>query len=115
MDFKSEMREVIVNSDLAKHAEHGIAQLLIYPHPECLKIEDIQPARDKELNRNIDSALSSLLALIEKKLPKEYVDYEQCCVGGHNEHNCEKNITSRVEFETHNKLLSEIKQRMGIK
>ena len=39
--------------------------------------------------------------------PKKWCDYEQCCVAGHNEHNCERNIVSRAKFEEHNKCIDD--------
>lgn len=61
-----DIRGVIENSDLAKHAEHGIAQLFIYPHPKCLKVEDIKPQRDRELSKNIDTLIQEISALYKR-------------------------------------------------
>ena len=44
--------------------------------------------------------------LIKGKMPKQYTDYPQCCVGGHNELNCAQNIIAKTKFETHNKIIS---------
>ena len=82
-DFKSEMRE-----SLEVHFGEALKQLKIH---KIINIEN-----------KFNSALSSLLALIEKKFPDEREcsgkdnEYEQGCVSGFNQ------------------CLSEIKREMGI-
>jgi len=61
-----------------------------------------------DYEKRIAQARQSFYTLLMEELPKKYDDYEQCTLGGHNEHNCEKNIIRKAKFEEHNKVLSEV-------
>ena len=63
------MREIIKNSDLAKHAEHGIIELILLPHKQILKREEFYEQAQMELNKNIDQALIQIEEELLRKLP----------------------------------------------
>lgn len=50
---------------------------------------------------------TEILKKLSENGVKKYDDYPQCCVGGHNEHNCEDNIKAKVKFEEHNKTIDD--------
>src|SRR3990167_9687722 len=76
MTINEQMKEVLENSDLAKHAEHGVIELILLPHKDILKREDFYKQVKAETNRNINQVLAQIhslyLAEFEKTLPEEY-------------------------------------------
>ena len=91
MDFKSEVRDVL------EDVKNGLNKA------DMIASESAEEA-DQYQQKVIDSFFSSLLALIEKRMPKEkYVNREE---------NPLKDYGEQIGF---NQCLSEIKKGMGIK
>jgi len=112
-DFKSEMRE----------------ELIILQGENCQHTwKPINPKECDKCKKEVDTALSSLLALIEKRMPKEKVKKRKflCRLDGGNGVQCNKTCDENckdaedwgLEYDLgddyFNQCLSEIKKEMGI-
>jgi hypothetical protein len=59
-----------------------------------------------------DAIIIEIRKLMLEAVGEDYDDYEQCCVSGHNETNCMKNVASKAFFEGYNQAKQEIRKRV---